>query len=237
MQDIAHTPEEIGQKIKAAREEVGLNQREAAAKSGLTYRTYGAYERAEIENPTLEKVQDIARTLSIPELIPGQGDGRQGKPPEMKERADDAEAYVKAQTAHVPLVSVRIAGGDGELPFAREVDSYLSFNKSQIRRETGVNPRRLVALPVVGNSMKPTLAAGDKAVVAKNGHEPIQHGAVYVFYREDRGLMVKRVHWQGDDSLLLRSDNREEPVDFEIDFSDEHSWNVIGRVVKVIKSI
>lgn len=139
--------------------------------------------------------------------------------------------------AHVPLVSVRGDCGEGEEPFETEIESYLTFEERQIRQETGVNPRRLVAFRIVGNSMRPTLHPGDKALIAQNNGEPIYGGAVYAFHREMQGIIVKRAHWKKDGALLLRSDNREDPVDFEIGPEDDHEWNVLGRVVKVIKDL
>lgn len=249
-------PDTFGERVRAAREHWGWSQEEYARKAGVSAQTIKRYEKRE-EVPsgnrsvtTLENVAEAARVRldwlksgKGEMLLPGQDNGKTDEPAELQvaERADDAETRIieqeGAKIARVPLVSVVANGGVGEEPFTREVDGYLSFDERQIRTETGVSPRRLVALPITGNSMKPTLNPGDKAIVARGGTEGIRHGAIYVFYREHMGHMVKRAFWQGNDTLLLRSDNRNEPVDFEIVPGDEQKWRVIGRVVKVIKDL
>ena len=51
------------------------------------------------------------------------------------------------------------------------------------------------------------------------------------------GVVVKRVFWRQDGTLELRSDNREDSNDFIIRPGDEPDWRVIGKLVRVEKSL
>lgn len=57
-QDLAST-------IAEARRRKGWTQKQAAKRSGLPFRTYWAYEKGEIEGPSLEKAQAIAAALGF----------------------------------------------------------------------------------------------------------------------------------------------------------------------------
>lgn len=84
MQMTATKAEDLGELIRDARDEMGLNQEEAARRAGLAYRTYGAYERAEIKHPAHDKVQAIAKALHIDELLSEEEGGKTTPWSEMK---------------------------------------------------------------------------------------------------------------------------------------------------------
>lgn len=152
--------------------------------------------------------------------------------PSSKPKAPDDSALV-----YVPLSSVRASGGHGEEPFQHEIRGYVAYDRAQIRRETGVDPSRLVVLPITGNSMEPTLRPGDRVIIARYCGEPIVDGTIYVLRRDVQGVVIKRAYWTSDGTLLLRSDNRDAPVDMRVDPTDEDAWQIIGRVVRVEKNL
>lgn len=149
----------------------------------------------------------------------------------------DAPASDDSTLVYVPLSSVRASGGHGEEPFQHEIRGYVAYDRAQIRRETGVDPSRLVVLPITGNSMEPTLRPGDRVIIARYCGEPIVDGTIYVLRRDVQGVVIKRAYWTSDGTLLLRSDNRDAPVDMRVDPTDEDAWQIIGRVVRVEKNL
>lgn len=166
------------------------------------------------------------------------GDGQTGAPSGASNGAEASGPPVEASgLVYVPLSSVSASGGHGEEPFQQEINGYVAYDRAQIRRETGVDPSRLVVLPITGNSMEPTLRPGDRVIIARYRGEPIVDGTIYVLRRDVQGVVIKRAYWTSGGTLLLRSDNRDAPVDMEVDPSDEDAWQIIGRVVRVEKNL
>ena len=55
---------EIGEKLRATREKLRLTQLQVAEATGMTMSYYAQIERGKV-NPSLDKLQDIARILKI----------------------------------------------------------------------------------------------------------------------------------------------------------------------------
>ena len=114
----------------------------------------------------------------------------------------------------------------------------MAYNRFQLQRETGVSPDRLLMLTVAGTSMVPTLYPGDRVmIVTHTDGEPLMDRVIYVFHHALNGVIIKRIRWYKDGTLSLESDNREDPSDFEIGPDEAHEWKVVGRVVRVEKSL
>jgi len=64
MESTSEISKEIGNKIRKAREEARLTQLEVANTSGINVTYYAQIERGEV-NPSIDKVQRIAKTLNI----------------------------------------------------------------------------------------------------------------------------------------------------------------------------
>lgn len=154
-----------------------------------------------------------------------------------EEGPPDYEAVPDA-LVHIPLVTVRASAGPGEEAYEERVARFVSYDRAQLVRDTGVSdPRRLSIVTVTGNSMEPTLRPGDRVLVAFQNGEPIHDGAVYVFVNRYSGVIVKRVEWADETTLLLKSDNPDAGT-IEVDVTqDDPDWRVVGRVVKYERSM
>jgi transcriptional regulator with XRE-family HTH domain len=64
MESKSEISKEIGNKVRKAREEARLTQLEVANTSGINVTYYAQIERGEV-NPSIDKVQRIAKTLNI----------------------------------------------------------------------------------------------------------------------------------------------------------------------------
>ena len=89
----------IGQRIKAARKQVGMTQAELALKLGIPYQSIGQWER-DIRNPKLETLQRIADAMeiSVSELV--------GKDSEQRAKELLANAYnqvINAKSENDPI--------------------------------------------------------------------------------------------------------------------------------------
>lgn len=227
--------EQVWEAVEKAAEK--MSPAEIAEKTGVNGSTVRGYLRSFEREGLLEKdaygLYSLKRSVETIEE-PHNGDGAASEVP-LREEVD---ARADRTMVHLPLVSVRGSAGDGEVPWQTEISRYVSYDEEQLRREVGLNPTRLMVMVVAGTSMMPTILPGERVVVAlqKDG-DPILDSAVYVWQNEHSGVVIKRARWQKDGSLLLESDNRDDPRDFQISRGEEYEWQLIGRVVRVEKNL
>lgn len=205
-----------------------LGPKELEERTGAKYSTI----QSELLRLTPREVRKVGRGLYA--LAPG---GNIANASESVPAVPAASAEM-SEIVHVPLVSVRPSAGDGEIPFTTEVERYLSYDRTQMRRELGVDPSRLVLMTVTGTSMMPTLLPGERVLVfTHHNGEPLHDAAVYVWKHQYNGVVIKRTRWKKDGTLILESDNRDDPRDFVIAPGEEHEWKIVGRVVRVEKNL
>ena len=97
----------------------------------------------------------------------------------------------------IPLASVSASAGDGTEVFEEEIADYISYNRSWIQQQIGIDPDRLAVISVTGTSMHPTLLPGDRLLVARHNGEPIRDSAAYVLrhvQRQQIGTNFLRSH-------------------------------------------
>jgi phage repressor protein C with HTH and peptisase S24 domain len=123
----------------------------------------------------------------------------------------------------VPRLPLRASAGPGALVAGEEAVGSFRFS-SRWMRDQGLQPERLSAIAVSGDSMEPTLRDGDEILV-DHALQAIRDG-IYVV-RLDGALLVKRLDTRRADRIILLSDNRNYP---EI-ACDPRSVEIIGRVV------
>jgi len=139
----------------------------------------------------------------------------------------------------ISLFSIRANAGEGEEPFEEQVDGYVVFDREAIQRETNADPSNLAMIGVTGDSMVPTLRPGDRMLVVQHQKgKPLVSGGIYILRSSLRGIIVKRLRWTDDETIILESDNESGPT-IEVDMSDDggHNWEVLGRVVRVQKRL
>ncbi len=89
----------------------------------------------------------------------------------------------------VPKVKARLSAGDGSFDVDQKIDEYYSFQKIWLRKKG--NPKNMVLMDIVGNSMEPELKDGDTVLVDKSKNE-ILAGAIYAVGIEDT-VLIKRL--------------------------------------------
>lgn len=89
-------------------------------------------------------------------------------------------------------------------------------------------PGNVEVITTIGDSMEPTLRAGDMAVVDVSIDRIIDE-SVY-FLSVDNMMLIKRVRWMPDGGVMLASDN---PTHKDVALTRDHLKNlrVIGRLV------
>ena len=115
-------------------------------------------------------------------------------------RATNPDDYV-----FVPRYDVRITTGRGNPIRSEQVVDYLAFKNDWVRTRLNTDPRNLLLIEAVGDSMTPTLEDSDLLLVDL-GEPRFKHDGVYVI-RRNSDLAVKRLQRRPDGKLLIMSDN------------------------------
>jgi len=125
--------------------------------------------------------------------------------------------------AEIPRLMLGASAGPGMLAAEEAAIGTIRFQAAWLRQQ-GLDPARLSAIAVAGDSMEPTLRDGDEILVDR-GQNALRDGVLVV--RLDEVLFVKRVALGRPGSVTLVSDN---PAYRPIDVAPG-DVEVIGRVV------
>jgi len=210
---------DIPKELKDLRYDRDLTQKEAAEMCGVSVGTWQSWEQGR-HTPSAKKIDHVRSTLNP--------------------RNNDEKTHVKKDggtQATLPLLSVSAEAGGSSNLWQTAIKSYMSVDRSVISTETGADPDRLAVVPVSGDSMEPTITAGDRVVVVRRGRKPsIIEGCVYVWRSSRRGVILKRANWKNSDTLILTSDNSRYS-DIELNWEGQESWECLGQVVRVMSAV
>jgi len=104
----------------------------------------------------------------------------------------------------VPRYDVRAAGGGGAIVQSEQVVDHLAFRRAWLRQQ-GLNAPRLALIEATGDSMLPTIAAGDLVLIALD-QATVGSDGVYVL-RRGNALVIKRLQLLQTGELQIMSDN------------------------------
>jgi phage repressor protein C with HTH and peptisase S24 domain len=123
---------------------------------------------------------------------------------------------------------VTVSAGPGAIVAEEQGRPYLGFDERWLKALTATAPSKLSIVRVEGDSMAPTLSAGDDILVDLGDSAVRLRDGIYVL-RVDEAVIVKRIalHPMGR-TVTVQSDNPAYPdwPDFRID-----EINCIGRVI------
>jgi phage repressor protein C with HTH and peptisase S24 domain len=126
---------------------------------------------------------------------------------------------------YVPRYEIKGPGARGGPLRSEQVVDYLAFRKEWVRSRLNAEPRNLMLIEAVGDSMAPTLEDAD--LLLMDLREPrFRHDGIYVLRREHE-LEVKRLQRRPDGTLNIISDN---PA-YEPSIVASDSVHIIGRVI------
>ena len=127
----------------------------------------------------------------------------------------------------IPLLAAVASAGDGAVVLGEETIDFIHFNEAWLRENYRVNPRMLALLPTVGESMEPTIRAGEMVLVDRSATRPTD--GIYVV-RLEGDLLVKRLQRLPGNQIEVSSDN---PLykSFTVHLDDGIDFAIIGRVV------
>jgi phage repressor protein C with HTH and peptisase S24 domain len=149
-----------------------------------------------------------------------------GRGPRGQVRGADA-VTVPGDYLFVPRYHVRIPAGRGRPLASDQVVDYLAFKADWVQRRLSADPRNLILVEAIGDSMAPTFDDSDLLLVDL-GQPRFRQDGVYVLKR-DGELAVKRLQRRHDGRIVIRSDN---PA-YESVTIEPTRVGVIGRVIWV----
>ncbi|MCM0018540.1 MAG: LexA family transcriptional regulator [Tagaea sp.] len=192
---------------------------EAARIAGRSVDSLADYERGETEVPfaVLKRLCE-AKRVRLEWLASGDG----------SMSASGPEAGAEPGTTRIPVLETKLSAGTGAAALSTErARDHLVLPTAFLRGHINMTPEAVVAFPVVGDSMEPTLREGALALLDRSVRA-IDGPGIYALRRGD-DLFVKRVARRADGSILLKADNPRYPDDH---LAPERvgELQVIGRV-------
>lgn len=208
-----------------------------AQQLGVNRNTLGAYERAEGALPDADFLAAFARITNtdFDELLRLRQADSEGK--ETKYVLDVLDEMRRGwhvgeepgEYIGLPVYEVRAAAGGGAMIEKEEISDVLMFKRSWLDAELHANAKDLSLIYVEGESMEPTLRAGDIILVDRRDIAAQREG-IYVM-RADNALLVKRLQRLPGHRLRISSDNPAyQPFEMDLKQRSEE-FAIIGRVV------
>lgn len=179
---------------------------------------------SEASIPSVEKAWAMAKTagVSLDWLAGGEGEMRPGKQSNKATPSTKEDIY-----AYIPLYDARCSAGHGAWNEGTKVLAQLAFTVYSLRKQ-GLNPSRLSAIRVDGDSMVGLLEDGD-TVLIDHGRNQLEAEAVYVIRLDDH-LYAKRLQRMFDGSIRIISENKAYG-ELVVPRSQLEDLEIVGRVV------
>lgn len=185
----------ISDRLKEIRKKNGNTQEEFALKLGINRGAYKNYENSTSE-PSLAVLKSISETCGIDLnwLILGQ----------THTHAAEATLFTGSQLSVRHLPNVTAWAGD-----VINIDENLSDVEYWLVPRLGIGNDTMYSFTVQGNSMEPTLRAGDLLLCEPpiGSIADLEPNAIYVVVYTD-GVRVKRLRRAPSGGVLLQSDNQ-----------------------------
>jgi phage repressor protein C with HTH and peptisase S24 domain len=119
---------------------------------------------------------------------------------------------------------VRSSVGRGAVQ-SRQIVDYLAFKTEWLRRRFGLDPKNLMLVEAVSDSMSPTIDEGD-LVLADLRDPRFRHDGIYVL-RASGELSIKRIQRRPDGKLIIRNDN----AAYEPAVVASENASIVGHVI------
>lgn len=209
---------------------MGLSIEMFSEKTGVPISSLKKYEAGR-STPGGEAIQALASAgINVHWLITGEGEMTRADRSQPDDMSMNMVREKGGEYALVPLYDVRAAAGYGAELAGEQVTDALAFSRKWIHQELHASPADLYLIYVDGESMEPTLRAGDVILVDRRDGAAIPCDGIYVL-RMDGALLVKRLQRLPGRRIRVVSDNPAyAPIDLSLNSPGE-DLAVIGRVV------
>jgi phage repressor protein C with HTH and peptisase S24 domain len=226
---ISEHMEGLGARLRRARQDKGLNQKDFGAIGGVGLTTQQQYESGKTP-PNVEYLYRLREHgIDITEIVSGHAadsnaDARQSEPLSEAER-QDFDSLVKVEE-----VDLAYGMGAAFTHDAVSVRSHL-FPLALLETITSTPPSKLTIARGMGDSMMPTLHDGDMVIIDRSQRTVRDQDAIWALTVGDIA-MIKRLRVKADRVLLLSDNDRVPP-----DEATHDEINIVGRVIFIGRRI
>ena len=147
---------------------------------------------------------------------------------EQSDQAQPAGTLPNQAMVFAPMFDVQASAGSGALVHSEDINDYFAFNKTWLSRQLNVSSEQLAFVNIDGDSMLPTLNAGDNVLVDMSQATLTREG-IYLLQTEE-GLLAKRLKLATSGDIEVISDNPDYP-NWTISAQDNEHNRVVGKVV------
>lgn len=223
--------QEIGNRLKNAREDCAYSRNRVAAEVGIGTTTLQQWETGtrEASIETIGKLAELycvsSQYLIFGEVSPSPSHVSTPQPPDSADSDTTSDDYV-----YIPAYDIEVSAGHGSVCFTdAEPHKHLAFRQRWITAR-GLQADALAALFTRGDSMTPTIPEGAAVIIDQTRNQALD-GKVYVIRIDDRHY-VKRVQWLIGGGLRLISDNKlYDPLDITKDDMAANNIQICGQVI------
>lgn len=219
--------EKLGERIKYCASKLG-GYDSLFAKTGIPVRTLNNYSAGinDIKSAALVSISKAAN-VNIEWLATGNGE-----PQKTYGFSDNPqESFHHDPMARIPIMNVTASAGGGSVVTTEDTDGYLAFEPSWLHR-MGLNRAELFTMPTMGESMEPTIKAGEYVLCSSAEHHTKIGDGIYVI-RLEGNVLVKRLQVLPGGILEVSSDNSQFYKPFRLDMKAETDFIILGRVIFV----
>ena len=218
----------LSDRIIYARKSKDFKQKELANILKVSLPTMNHYESGK-RAPNSELLSQIAKTLGCDPgwLLTGEGQAEK-KEVLLNESIPSSSLN---DFVMVPRYNIESSAGGGSVIHSEQIVDHLAFKKSWVSKELGTDPKNLLLIHSIGDAMEPTFRSGDLLLVDRNKAR-MKGDGIYLINFDD-GLIVKRLEWMMDGTVVIRGDNTSVSREQKLTVIEMEKLNLLGRVVWV----
>jgi phage repressor protein C with HTH and peptisase S24 domain len=218
----------LSDRIIYARKSKGFKQKELANILKVSLPTMNHYESGK-RTPNSELLSQMAKTLGCDPGWMLTGEGQAEKKVVLLNETIPSSA--PNDFVLVPRYNIESSAGGGSVIHSEQIVDHLAFKANWVSKELGTDPKYLLLIHSVGDSMEPTFRSGDLLLVDRNKAR-VKGDGIYLINFDD-GLIVKRLEWMMDGTVVIRGDNTSVSREQKITAIEMEKLNILGRVVWV----
>ena len=218
----------LSDRIVYSRKLKGFKQKELANILNISLPTMNHYESGK-RAPNSELLSQIAKTLGCDPgwLLTGEGQAEK-KEVLLNEPIPSSSLN---DFVLVPRYNIESSASGGSVINSEQLVDHLAFKKSWVSKELGTDPKNLLLIYSIGDSMEPTFSSGDLLLVDRNKAR-MKGDGIYLINFDD-GLIVKRLEWMMDGTMVIRGDNTSVSREQKLTYIEMEKLHLLGRVVWV----
>jgi phage repressor protein C with HTH and peptisase S24 domain len=198
----------IHQRIKKARNDLGLSMEELGKRLGVSWQTVQQWERDDGTAPKRKRLEEVATVL--------------GKTVEYLLNGDEESDY-----AVIPLVDTKLSAGTGQLAFSQDISNYLSFRMGFLKKR-GAKKEKVIAFPIKGDSMEDKHIIDGSVVLIDRASQSPRNGRIYGLWIDDNIYIKEAVRLRSGEWVARSHNKAKNYPDIPINLE---SIGLIGEVI------